>query len=572
MRLSDIQAVLERSQGLLLGDGHEQALREVSALKDRLAAGQVQVLVMGEFKRGKSTLINALVGRPLLPMGAVPLTSIVTVVRRAERESATVAYLDGRREAIPVECVRDFVAEEQNPKNRKKVDHVAVGLPSSFLREGMLLVDTPGVGSVYRHNTEVAQRYLPNADAVILVLTADPPISQSEVEFLHSVRRWAKKLYVVLNKTDYLSGADLEKAVTFTRQVVRDALESPQARIHALSAKRALESRLKAQSDAGTGSDFEELASALDRLAFDEREGVVFASILSRCAELLRAVDLGFELELKALTTVAGDLEARIAGLNRSLESIKRKQYEADKLFSAELKDHVAAMEEALYEYAKKEQQRITEGLAKLYEGLHREPAAVVREKLNRAFMEAVEESYSRYLTREEPSWAVSFQAMTDRYLGDTLALANQALKDAAGVFGVEPRTLGKPAVSVKAPAVWFVLEEVSIWAFDFLSLPTLRLFKPFFWKAMRGKVHEAMDINAGRMRYDYSRRIEQAAEGVRRSIQVFFQSAIEDVQKAAAAVAIRKIESEESLRKRIARLNEQRLGIRGILEGMEVL
>ncbi len=443
-----------------------------------------------------------------------------------------------------------------------------MGLPTPLLREGVLLVDTPGVGSVYRHNTEVAQRYLPNADAVILVLTVDPPISQSEVEFLHSVRRWAKKLYVVLNKTDYLAGADLEKAVAFTRQVVRDALEAPEARIHALSAKRALESRLADQPDTGHG--FEELASALDRLVLHEREEVVFASIRARCENLLRSVDLGLELEFKALTTAAGDLEARVAGLSRSLENIKRKQYEADRLFSAELKDHVAEMEESLYGYAKKEQQRISVTLEKVYEGLRREPAAVVREKLNRAFMEAVEESYSRYLAREEPSWAAAFRAMTDRYLEGTLSLADQALKDAAGVFGAEPRSLGKPSIAVSAPTVWFVVDEVSIWTFDFLSLPSLRMFKPFFWKAMKAKVREAMDINAGRMRYDYSRRIEAAGENVRLSIQTVFQSAVEDVQKAVAASSLRKTESEEGLRQMISRVGEKRRGLGQVLSDLE--
>ena len=569
-RLQDLQAVLGKLEGFLGTNGHEQALREVSVLKDKLMAGQVQVVVMGEFKRGKSTLINALVGRPILPMGVVPLTSVVTVVRRSAQENAAVAYLDGRTEEVDVAHIRDFVAEEHNPKNHKKVEHVAVGLPTALLRDGVLLVDTPGVGSVYRHNTEVAQRYLPNADAVILVLTVDPPISQSEVEFLHSVRRWAKKLYIVLNKTDYLGGADLEKSVAFTRQVVRDALEAPEARIHALSAKRALESRLAAQPASGTGDGFDELASALDRLALHEREEVIFASIVARCTNLLRTVDLGFELESKALTAATGDLEARVADLSRGLEAIKRKQYEADRLFSAELKDHVAAMEGALYDYVKKEQQKISDALEKVYEELRREPAAAVREKLNRAFREAVEESYSRYLAREEPSWAAAFQAMTDRYLEGTLSLANQALKDAAEVFGAEPRALVKPSIPIATPAVWFVVDEVSIWTFDFLSLPSLRLFKPFFWKAMKAKVREAMDINAGRMRYDYSRRIEQVGEIARRNIQVFFQSAIEDVQKAVSAAAMRKTESEEGLLQKISRVEGSRRSLGPILADLK--
>jgi len=568
-RLQGLESVLDRLEDFLRSDGHEQALREVLVIKEKLGAGQIQVVVMGEFKRGKSTLINALAGRPVLPMGVVPLTSVVTVVHRSEREAAVVEYLDGRRQDIPHERVRDFVTEEFNPRNEKKVDRVSVGLSSPLLREGVLMVDTPGVGSVYRHNTEVTQRYLPQADAVILVLSSDPPISQSEVEFLHSVRRWARKLFVVLNKTDYLAAADLERAVSFTEKVVREALGDAQARVYPVSAKSALEARSSGKPDLSAGG-IGPLTSSLERLGIEEKEEVLFTSSRRRCADLIRALSLGLELELKALTAASGELDARIAALSRSLETIKRKQYEADKLFSAEVKDHVAGMEESLYDYARKEEKNVSLALERLYPSLRGLPASEFREKLNKAFLGAVEQSYAGYLEREEASWATSFHSMAERYLESTLALANQALKDAAETFGVEPRSLGHPSMSVPPPSLWFVLEEVSIWSYGFLSLPTLRLFKSFFWKAMKAKVREAMDINAGRIRYDYSRRIEDAADVVRGSIQAFFQSAIEDVQKAVAASAARKTSSEQSIKQRVSLLGQKREAISGYLAEIE--
>ncbi len=568
---SRLRDVLDRLEGFLRSEGHGQALDEVLGIKEKLGAGQIQVVVMGEFKRGKSTLINALAGRPVLPMGVVPLTSVVTVVHRSERETAVVEYLDGRRQDVPHERVQDFVTEELNPRNERKVDRVSVGLNSPLLREGVLLVDTPGVGSVYRHNTEVTQRYLPQADAVVLVLSSDPPISQSEVEFLHSVRRWARKLFVVLNKADYLDAADLQRAVSFTEKVVREALGDARARVHPISAKTALKARTSAKPDLHAGG-IEPLTSSLERLGIEEKEEVLFTSSRRRCADLIRALGLGLELEIKALTEASGESDARIAVLSRSLETIKRRQYEADKLFSAEVKDHVAGMEESLYDYAGKEQKRIFIVLEKLYPSLSPLPSSDFRDKLNRAFLGAVEESYSGYLEREEASWAAAFQSMAERYLESTLALANQALKDAAETFGVEPRSLGKPAISVSPPSLWFVLEEVSIWSYGFLSLPTLRLFKPFFWKAMKGKVREAMDINAGRLRYDYSRRIEKAADSVRGSIQAFFQSAIEDVQKAVAASAARKTSSEQSIKQRVSLLGQKREAISGCLAEIERL
>lgn len=159
---------------------------------------------------------------------------------------------------------------------------------------------------------------------------------------------------------------------------------------------------------------------------------------------------------------------------------------------------------------------------------------------------------------------------MSDRYLETTLALANQALKDAARAFGVQARELEKPVIDITPPAVWFILEEVSPWSFGFLPLPTLRMFKPFFWKAVKDKIWEAMDVNAGRMRYDYSRQVEAAGEAVRRSIQGFFQSAVSDIKKAVAAAETRKDESEDGLRLRISQLSAKSREIGRILADLE--
>jgi len=510
-RLERLAAVLRKVVDRLQQDGDARAADRCRALQERLAAGWVQVVVMGEFKRGKSTLINALIGRAVLPMDVVPLTSVVTIVRRAQRESATVVYLDGHTEEAPLEKIAEFVTEKANPGNSKKVDRVEVGLPSAFLLDGVHLVDTPGVGSIYRHNTETAQKYLPQADAVILVLAADPPISQSEVDFLHAVRRWARKLYVVLNKTDYLSEVDLARVIDFTGKTVRESLGSSQCPIHALSARSALELRSASQLPSCNGSGIEGLMAALEQMAIKERRSILFESVQHAVVDILTAIILEWELEANAHSASIGQLDAKVAHLKRSLDVVARKQYEAEKLFAAELKDHVASMEDALYAYARSEAGRIRNSLEGIYDGLKGRPSAEVRKELNCSLMKAVEDSYSEYLVKEESSWAAVFQALTGRYLESTLALVNQSLRDAAETFGVPPRMLEKPIIDVAPPAVWFVLEEVSPWSYGFLPLPTLRMFKPFFWKALKGKTWEAMDVNAGRIRYDYSKRIEEA-------------------------------------------------------------
>src|SRR6266542_1395671 len=181
---------------------------QVGEAARRLAGLELEVAVVGEFKRGKSTLLNALIGVEVLPAGVLPLTAVPTVLERGE-PGCRVTFTDGHTEEHDLGAVAEFVTEEHNPGNRLGVQRVVVRLHAPLLDEGVRLVDTPGVGSVLEHNTRATDAYLPSLDAAILVTSADPPISRGERAFLGRVAEQAVRLFVVLNKADYLSGAEL---------------------------------------------------------------------------------------------------------------------------------------------------------------------------------------------------------------------------------------------------------------------------------------------------------------------------------------------------------------------------
>ncbi len=181
-------------------------LASVDDLHGRLAERRLRVLVAGEAKRGKSTLVNALLGRPLLPMGVTPLTAVVTTVRYGKDESATAVFRTGRTESFPLTKLDDLVTERSNPGNRRGLASVTVVVDAPVLARGVELVDTPGTGSVYAHNTAEAEAALETMDAAVLVLTADPPVSASERELMARVAKLSVTMFVVLNKADYLAG------------------------------------------------------------------------------------------------------------------------------------------------------------------------------------------------------------------------------------------------------------------------------------------------------------------------------------------------------------------------------
>ena len=138
------------------------------------------VLVVGEAKRGKSTLVNALLSREILPVGVTPLTAVATTVTHGADEDVEVRFLDGRTDSFPLAALDDLATERGNPANSLAIARITVRLEAAILTQGLEIVDTPGTGSVYSHNTAAADSALPTMDAAVFVLTADPPILASE--------------------------------------------------------------------------------------------------------------------------------------------------------------------------------------------------------------------------------------------------------------------------------------------------------------------------------------------------------------------------------------------------------
>ncbi|MFN3398115.1 MAG: dynamin family protein, partial [Sulfurimicrobium sp.] len=215
---------------------------ELRALQARVQSSVFRLVVVGEFKRGKSSVLNALIGADILPVGVVPLTAIATLLEYGAEPAVRVVFLDGSERQVPLETLWDFVTEKGNPANEKGVSEVHIAWPSAWLKSGVRLVDTPGIGSIYRHNTDVTYRFLPKADAVLFLLSVDQPVGQAEQDFLKEVREYAGQIFFLLNKTDLLSEADLAESVAFTSRVLAEIMGGA-VPVFPVSARLALEGR-----------------------------------------------------------------------------------------------------------------------------------------------------------------------------------------------------------------------------------------------------------------------------------------------------------------------------------------
>lgn len=544
---------LEGLTSALKRAGFAEKADVIDALRRKLADDELHVVVIGEFKRGKSTLINALLGKSLLPVASIPLTSVVTLVRFGEAPAAFVEFLDGGRRQVPVESIADYVAEEFNPNNVKKVSRVIVHAPSELLSRGLVLVDTPGIGSVYRHNTEVAERYLPEADAVIMVLSADPPIGAAEAEFLRSARRWARRLLVVLNKVDHLDAVELPRAWDFTERSVRSALEDSGIKVHALSAKRGLEGRLAGDHEKEGASGLVAFERALLESVARQRRAILIDATSVRAKHILDTAIFETNAAISAASAHPQTLKQTIAQLGVRLAEIQEKQYELSRVYSAKLEDLRRDFETALYDSMHRRSREIEKELELHYSALRGRPAEEFRAAMNKALLDAVESFFTEHLARIEPIWATRFQELTDGFLSRAVELLDGVMKEASVALGAPHRPLVRPVLGVSPPSVWFVLEPVSTWSGGIQSIPTLRVFRPFFWRAVRQRVAQVMDTNAGRVRHDHQRRVEKAGEAALAAINEFFQESAKALQR-----TLREIESRKELAGRDAEMEKQ--------------
>jgi predicted GTPase len=227
---SQLSGVLGRAE-LALGDAlgvDSPLLVRFRVLRRRLETQHLQLAVLGQFKRGKSTFINALLGDNLLPTGVIPLTAVPTFIAWRTEPLIVVHFkTESRTEEFTVHTTDEirnllfrFVAEEANPENRLGVDRVDLFYPANILADGTVMIDTPGVGSTLQHNTEAALQVLPECDAALFVISADPPITEVELDYLHRLKRKTASVFFILNKADYLRPGERRSVVDFVQKVL----------------------------------------------------------------------------------------------------------------------------------------------------------------------------------------------------------------------------------------------------------------------------------------------------------------------------------------------------------------
>ena len=543
-----------------LGEMFKPDSQKLANLRQRIDEGRFHLAVLGQFKRGKSTFLNALLGEALLPTSVVPLTMIPTFIKSGPARQAVIYYQDQNKKTDEIQVdepeqlnayLQKFVTEVENPKNRLGVSQVEIFHPASILSNGVVLIDTPGIGSTFKHNTEATLNFLPQCDAALFLVSADPPITETEVKFLKEVKTKVPRLFFVLNKIDYLSGEDKGRALEFFRRVLKEhAGITEDAPVFCVSAQKGLEAKMTQNSQGWINSGMEAAEKYLVGFLASKKIEALEEAVALKTKDIITDCLMRVNLIINSLKMPLADMENKMAIFETKLTEAQRDRLSFSDIIIGERNRLV----ESLYEYAQTLKKK-----ARAYLGsvAVEHATAGARPLDENTAQEALDEAIPGFCEHEAGRMRTIFDQRATDFLkkqqDKVNSLAESIRKTAAQLFDISYQPLQHPAVLPVMRQLYWVTQK---WDSSFLPIP-LGLLEKFLPKRIReARVHKRIksqieslvNYNIGRMRLEVQENIENAFATFARNLDSSVQEIISSIKTALEIAIKRKKEQSETI------------------------
>ena len=522
--------------------------------KEKLEHNIFNIVVMGQFKRGKTSLINTLIGDDLLPVAVVPLTSIATIITYGEDTKISVCFNDGRCETIEINQLADYVTEKGNPKNIKDVAEVYITYPSKYLKDGVRLVDTPGVGSVYQHNTDVAYHYLPKSDAVFFLVSVDQPMSQNELDFLKDVKEYSSKIFFILNKKDYLNDKELLESVEFIKNVLSEIYQSP--KIYPISAKMALLAKKENNPDMLKKSGIEDFLAELNRFLMEEKGNVLLEAVTKHILKALMQTEFEIDLEIKSMKMPLGELEEKLKLFEEKKTEILQKKSDFEILLEGEIKNLIKnVLEEDINNHKKQLTTALQKELEKKYLENKKLPLNELYKTLEDAVIGEIKLAFDKWMPKEDEKLSKMFEKICNRFSIDVDNIIEELVTFASELFGENREFIKTEAVWEMKSDFYYRFKRESLMIDALSTTFTMMLPKFIGDKVLLNKLKNylvtAVDMQSGNIRYDFAERLNKSK--VRFKWEMFdkISSAVEGIENAIKKGIDKKDKSELEIKAR---------------------
>jgi GTP-binding protein EngB required for normal cell division len=222
--IGEVTDRLQKIEAAVHSHGLVEFRPRIDSLLARLENPAFEVAVFGRVSAGKSSFLNALLETDILPVGAIPITAFPTRIQYGHAISAYVRFGNGPRAQIPVEQLRELITESRNPGNAKDLRYALLTLPAPRLAEGIVLVDTPGLGSLALRGSQETLAYLPSCDLALMLIDAGATLTLEDTGTLRLLKESGVATQLILSKADLLSEAERAESLHYTSTQVNEQL------------------------------------------------------------------------------------------------------------------------------------------------------------------------------------------------------------------------------------------------------------------------------------------------------------------------------------------------------------
>ncbi|MCC5910621.1 MAG: dynamin family protein [Clostridiaceae bacterium] len=431
-----------RNMGAIATDlDYSLGVKKCGDLLGRVEELEFHVAVMGQFKRGKTTLLNYFIGEEILPTGVVPITAIITKIKYGSKPQAKIIFEGGLEEHVDISSIEEYISEQKNPENKKKVKEVEVYLPAEVLENGLVLIDTPGIGSTYKHNTVVAYNYLTEANAAILVMSADTPVGEAEIGLLSQVKKHIGKIFFLQNKVDYLSEAEVEESLRFSKEAIAKTI-GLEPTIYPVSAKLAFKGKIEENREKRKKSGIVEFEEALYSFLLKDKETYLIKSYRDKLIELVEHLYQYIDFELKIVSSDIKVLEEKVNIFKARLQDTMVMKKEAKVIVEAGLEEIIKKFQEDLTEYKFQQSKSIRNKLEEVADENKNINSKELSQLLNQQLEFEIEKAYNDWNKQQEENIRQSYEEITSRLrekLNETIEDINNIAYDLFKIKILQP-------------------------------------------------------------------------------------------------------------------------------------
>ncbi len=477
----------------------------------KLKKSHFNLSVLGQFKRGKSTLINALLGEDILPTGVLPLTAIITSLHYSENKRAEVIFNNGETKTIKYNDISQYVTEKENPQNCKEIKEVDIYYPSSLLKKGVILVDTPGIGSIYKNNTKITKNYLHRADAVIFVLAVDPPMTEKEMDFLDEVKTIVNKVIFVLNKIDIVSENELKQIIDFSKKSIEDRLDIKESELefYPISAEKMQKEKSSYKNET------KEFIAALEKMIIKQKGNIIISSVNDKLIYIKDHLLFNIELEIKILDEPLENLEQKVEKLYDKLKTIKTQKKQVVYLFKGEIGEILNILKNDIDNLKKNQIQKL---YIKAKQELKNLNGKNIQDKIQDFLEKEIKIIFEEWRKKEKEKLDRLIYKESNKFVENINSITDEIQQIFADLFDIEFFEIIPVDEMAVSKDFYYHIKDLDLF-YPKLDILTFSAFLPSFIKKpiiknkIKEEVSKQVDKNCGRINYDFKKRIRQSSE-----------------------------------------------------------